>query len=236
MIQEINNSPIREQVFKRIRFMILNYELKPGSKIIESEIAKTLGVSRTPVREAMHRLEEEGLIKIFPRRYCLVIGITTESIHEINLIRANLEPLTSVIATDNLTNDDLNKLEKILSESKDAFDNGDIETMIKLNDEFHNVIIQSANLPRITRLLENLQDYYMMFRYSYMKKSELAKRTLDEHQEIIEALKSRDKERVEKVYKKHVNGILEYEYVAVNDDMTNIDVFNKGANHERDSI
>src|SRR5699024_2667531 len=233
MVLEINNKPIREQVFIKIRFMILNYELKPGDKIYESEISRELGVSRTPVREAFHRLEEEGLLTIYPRRYCLVNGITIDSIHEINLIRANLEPLTAKIAAEKLTEEELNNLEDILDMSKKAFDNDDIETMVYLNDDFHNVIIHSAKLPRITKLLENLQDYYMIFRYSYMRKKDLALRTLEEHSDIIEALKSRDKEYVEEVYKKHVNGILEYEYVAVNEDITNIDVFNKEDSHGR---
>lgn len=236
MVQSINNMPIREQVFKKLRMMILNYELKPGDKIIESEIAKQFGVSRTPIREALHRLEEEGLLTIYPRRYCLVKGITIDSIHEINLIRAKLEPLTASIAAEKLSNDDLLKLEDILKKANTAFEKEDIDLMIQLNDDFHNVIIHTADLPRITKLLENLQDYYMIFRYSYMKKNNLAKRTLEEHQEILDALKTRDRDLVEKVYKNHVNGILEYEYVAVNDDLSNIDVLTKGDIHERDSI
>lgn len=233
MVLEINNKPIREQVFIKIRFMILNYELKPGDKIYESEISRELGVSRTPVREAFHRLEEEGLLTIYPRRYCLVNGITIDSIHEINLIRANLEPLTAKIAAEKLTEEELNNLEDILDMSKKAYDNDDIETMVNLNDDFHNIIIHSAKLPRITKLLENLQDYYMIFRYSYMRKKNLALRTLEEHSDIIEALKTRDKEYVEEVYKRHVNGILEYEYVAVNEDITNIDILNKEDSHGR---
>lgn len=233
---KINNLPIREQIFKKVRMMILNYELKPGDKLIEGQLAEQLGVSRTPVREALHRLEEEGLIEIFPRRYCLVKGITIDSIHEINLIRANLEPLTAVIAVEKLTDEDLTKLDNILSQSKRALSEKDIENLILLNDEFHNLIIQSANLPRITKLLENLQDYYMFFRRSYMKKDELAERTMKEHFEILKALKSRDKDLVEKAYKHHVGGIFEYEYVAVSDDESQIDVLTKGDKHEGDTL
>lgn len=233
---KINNLPIREQIFKKVRMMILNYELKPGDKLIEGQLAEQLGVSRTPVREALHRLEEEGLIEIFPRRYCLVKGITIDSIHEINLIRANLEPLTAVIAVEKLTDEDLTKLDNILSQSKKALSEKDIENLILLNDEFHNLIIQSANLPRITKLLENLQDYYMFFRRSYMKKDELAERTMKEHFEILTALESRDKDLVEKAYKHHVGGIFEYEYVAVSDDESQIDVLTKGDKHEGDTL
>lgn len=229
----INNEPIREQVFKKLRMMILNYELKPGDKVIEGDIAKQFEVSRTPIREALHRLEEEGLITIYPRRFCLVNGITIDSIHEINLIRANLEPLTAIIATEKLTDKDLNNMSNILKEANLAFKNHDIELLINLNDDFHNVIIKSAELPRITKLLENLQDYFMLFRQSYMKNKDLAQRTLLEHEEILKALKSRDKDLVEKVYKNHVNGILEYEYIAVNDDHRNIDIQRKENNHDK---
>lgn len=227
MIQDINNMPIREQVFKKLRQMILSYELKPGDKIIEGQLAKTLEVSRTPVREALHRLEEEGLIEIFPRRYCLVKGITIESIHEINLIRAKLEPEAAVIATDKLSEKDLLLLESVLSESEGAFERSDIKAMIELNDEFHNIIINSSNLPRIKKMLENLQDYFMAFRYAFMEKKELAERTLKEHEDILGALRSRDKTLVKEIYEKHVYGILDYEYVADIDNKNYINLVNK---------
>ncbi|WP_462420598.1 GntR family transcriptional regulator [Salinicoccus sp. Marseille-QA3877] len=227
MVQDINNMPIREQVFKKLRQMILSYELKPGDKIIEGKLAQTLEVSRTPVREALHRLEEEGLIEIFPRRHCLVKGITIDSIHEINLIRAKLEPEAAVIATDKLSRKDLKFLESVLLRSRVAFNKNDIKTMIELNDEYHNVIINSAELPRIEKMLENLQDYFMAFRYAFMGKRELAERTLKEHEDILEALKSRDKDVVKEIYEKHVYGILDYEYVADIDNKNYINLVNK---------
>lgn len=232
MTNTINSTPIREQVFKKLRWMILKYDLKPGDKIIEANIAKQFNVSRTPVREALHRLEEEGLIEILPRRYCLVKGITIDSIHEINLIRAKLEPEAAIIATHNLSAKDLENLESVLHSATEAFENKNVESLITLNDEFHNIIIEAANLPRISKLLDNLQDYFMLFRYSYMEKRELAKRTIVEHEEILEALKLRNKVLVEKVYKKHVYGILDYEYVAINDNEKHIHIINKGDKNE----
>jgi len=236
MIQEINSMPIREQVFKQLRKMILSFDLKPGDKIIEGKIADELGVSRTPVREALHRLEEEGLIEIFPRRYCLVKGITIDSIHEINLIRANLEPEAAVIATDKLTLKDLENLESALINSEKAFHKKDIQSMINFNDEFHNIIIKSANLPRISKLLENLQDYFMAFRYAYMEKSYLAERTLEEHKEILKALKAKDKKMVEEVYKKHVYGILDYEYIADSSKGSYINLKSRGEKYEEKQV
>src|SRR5699024_10768863 len=130
MNPSINSTPIREQVLKNLRTMILNYDLKPGDKIIEGAIAEQFNVSRTPVREALHRLEEEGLISIYPRRYCLVKGITIDSIHEINLIRAKLEPVTAVIATENLTDENLDQLAEIINKSKEAFNKNDIDSLV----------------------------------------------------------------------------------------------------------
>lgn len=228
MDNSINNQPIREQVLTKLRMMILKYELKPGDKIIEADIAKRLNVSRTPVREALHRLEEEGLMEIYPRRYCLVKGITIDSIHEINLIRAKLEPVTAVISVDNLTDEDFDQLSSILEKSKVAFEQNNINLMIELNDEFHNIIIHSANLPRIQKLLENLQDYFMLFRRSYMMNEDLAYRTITEHKRILEALQKKDKELVDQVYKEHVYGILDYEYVAIENDESHINILNKG--------
>src|SRR5690625_1278420 len=121
LLKKIETMSIRESVFIQIRGLILNNELKPGERLSEAELAENLGVSRTPVREALHKLELEGLVAIHPRRYCQVIGITKDSIHEINLIRVKLEPIVSKDAVKYLTDEQIQYLKEMVEETKYHF-------------------------------------------------------------------------------------------------------------------
>nr|WP_255437517.1 GntR family transcriptional regulator [Thalassobacillus sp. CUG 92003] len=216
-VSKINSLSIRESVFEHIRKEILNQNLEPGEKLIESELAAELGVSRTPIREALHKLELEGLVAIFPRRHCQVVGVTHESIKEIHLIRSQLEPLAARYAVNNLSNEDLKYLESLVDKSVKASELRNVEELVKVNDEFHQTITKASNLQRIIKILENMHDYVVSFRYSFMAREELAERSINEHRAILHALMERDKEKVEELAYKHLKGISEYEDVIYED-------------------
>ncbi|MBO8164616.1 MAG: GntR family transcriptional regulator [Brevibacillus sp.] len=216
-MEKITTLSIRENVFEQIRKSILNHQFKPGDKLIESELAEKLGVSRTPVREALHKLELEGLVEIHPRKYCLVKGITHECLIEINLIRSQLEPFAAKYAVDNLTDQELAHLEKLLDESVIHHEKRDVDNLMRVNDEFHQTIIKASRLNRIIKILENMHDYIVSFRRSFMSRPELVERSIREHREILLALKERDKEKVEALFIKHLKGISEYETVVLED-------------------
>src|SRR5690606_21081861 len=131
----------REMVFKRLRKDILLGIRKPGEKLIESELAQSLGVSRTPIREALHKLEQEGLIEVYPRKYSLVIGITNDCLNEINLIRALLEPAASKQAVAHLTDEQLQEMEQLLDQSEYYFQKNDIRNLLRVHDAFHQLLI-----------------------------------------------------------------------------------------------
>src|SRR5699024_5117430 len=127
----------------------------------------------------LHKLELEGLVEIVPRKYCRVIGIRKESIHEINLIRSRLEPIVCMDAVSNITEEKLSYMKKMLEQTEEYFAKNDIEKVIYSNDQFHNTLINSSiNYKRIIRLLENLHDYVVAFRYSFMMRDDLVKRTI----------------------------------------------------------
>lgn len=216
-IEKITNTLIRESVFTQLRKKILSQEFKPGEKLNEKDLADQLGISRTPVREALHKLELEGLVEIFPRRFCLVKGVTFECIHEIHLIRSRLEPIAAYFAVDNLTDADLIELSQILVKSSYFANNNDIDNLVKTNNEFHKKINEASNMPRIVTIIENMNDYIEFFRYSFMLRPELVKRSIEEHESILKALQNRDKEEVKELFTKHLEGISEYEEVVLED-------------------
>jgi DNA-binding GntR family transcriptional regulator len=218
MSEKIESLSIRETVYQKVRWKILKGELKRGEKLIEAELAESLGVSRTPVREALHKLEQEGLVEIFPRRYCEVKGITPKCIEEINLIRSLLEPAAAKKATNTLTDEQLVYLEELLNLSELHFADRNVEKLMEVHDEFHQCIIRASGYDRVIQILENMHDYIIRFRYSFLAKSHLVERSIKEHRDILNALKERDPEKVEENYRKHLSGISEYELVVLEED------------------
>lgn len=216
-MKRLETLSIRESVFLRVRGLILNQTLNPGQRLTEAELAENLGVSRTPVREALHKLELEGLVKIYPRRYCEVIGITKDCIHEINLIRSKLEPIVARDAVKYLSDEQLKKMEEKIEATEQYYQIMDVEKIMEANDEFHSIIIQASKYTRIVNLLNNLHDYIVAFRQSYMSRKNLVERTIHEHRAIYEAFVSRDEEKVEALTIKHLAGVLEYEDVVLED-------------------
>lgn len=233
MLDKLKPQSIREMVFKKLRKDILLGVRKPGEKLIEGELAKSLGVSRTPVREALHKLEQEGLIEVFPRKYSLVIGITNDCLNEINLIRALLEPAAAKQAVYHLTDEQLKEMEQLLDQSEYYFQKNDIKNLLRVHDAFHQMVITASKLPRVIQILENMHDYIVRFRISFLSHPELVARSIREHKMILEAAKLRDAEKVEAIFKEHLFGIQEYATVALEQ---NINVMGELPDEGNDSL
>lgn len=233
MVGKLKPQSIREMVFKRLRKEILIGKRKPGEKLVESELAEELGVSRTPIREALHKLEQEGLIEVYPRKYSLVIGITNECLHEINLIRALLEPAAAKHAIVHLTDEQLQEMERLLDQSEYYFKNNDIRNLLRVHDAFHQMMIQASKLPRIIQILENMHDYIVRFRISFLSHPDLVARSIREHRDILAAAKQRDAEKVEAILKEHLFGISEYATVALEQ---NINIMGELPDEGNDSL
>ncbi|WP_078379791.1 GntR family transcriptional regulator [Sutcliffiella halmapala] len=216
-LNKIESVSIASEVFDQLRVKIISGELKNGERLVEMELAKYLGISRTPVREAIQRLEQEGLVEILPRKHCLVKGITFESINEIILIRSLLEPTAARVAATKITDEQLLKLKSYLEMSEMYFQHGRVDELIKVHDLFHAEIIKTSGLNRLVSILENLHDYIVHFRLSFLSRPHLVERSIKEHFEIYEALCSRDPDRVEKVFIKHLSGIKDYAKVVIED-------------------
>lgn len=193
--------PLRDIVFENLREAILNGNLTPGQRLMEVQLAETLGVSRTPVREAIRKLELEGLVVMIPRKGAYVADMSIKDIVEVLEIRANLEGLAAYLATERMTNDDIKNLEKI---SNQINRNSSLEEFLKKDVEFHEYIFKATNNKRLHQLINSLWEQVYRFRVSYISDEESIDNIINEHKSILKAIKNRDSELAEKYAKEHI--------------------------------
>lgn len=203
-VQTREYSPIREEVFTMLRQAILTGKLQPGDRLVERELAEQLGVSRTPVREALRKLELENLVTHIPRKGVVVSEISRKDVIEIFDIRACLEGLAASLAAQKATRDELQGLRALLNEMEIAASNRDYEELNEIHDEFHRRLFDIADSPRLVQMINSLSDYISRFTktgYSIPGRSSAA---MQEHQDLLEALEARDSSRAEKIAGHHV--------------------------------
>lgn len=203
-IDQQEYTPLRDVVFNTLRQAIIKGDLKPGERLLEIQLADKLGVSRTPVREAIRKLELEGLVTMVPRRGTTVLGITKKHLKDVLEIRSALEELALELACRRITPEqyeELVRLEALLEEKQDsdnAFELSDID------EKFHEQIYQATNNPRLVQLLANLREQMYRFRLEYMKAKDKRPRLIQEHQQIIKALKNKDSKAGRKAIYDHI--------------------------------
>lgn len=197
-----NMGYIRESVFSILRNAILDEKLEPGQRLVERDIAEQLQISRTPVREAIRKLESEKLVTHIPRKGVVVSGFTKEDIIEIQIIRISLEALSCSIAATKIKNEDLEQLYFINNKMLESYN--DVEKLIMMNREFHGIIYKAAESPRLYDFISTLNEYINdSTKLTYTKNGRL-KEVLDEHNEVIKALQNHDSDEAYNAAKKHV--------------------------------
>jgi DNA-binding GntR family transcriptional regulator len=208
-----NYKPLRDIVFDAIKEAILTGRLKPGERLMEVQLAEEMGVSRTPVREAIRKLELEGLVVMVPRKGAYVSGLTLKDVAEVFEIRSSLEGLAATLAAERITEDEIKSLDKILSDITQASEKGDTETVIKKDMEFHQVLFSASRNQRLAQIINNLKEQIDRFRIQSFSNPVRVKSVLSEHKGIIDAIKQGDAENAEKLAKAH---IYEVEYNVMN--------------------
>ena len=155
--------PLREVVFNTLRQAILKGELKPGERLMEIALAEKLGVSRTPIREAMRKLELEGLVVMIPRRGAQVANITEKDLNDVLEVRITLENMAIEKACTNMTEEDVQELEKVARDFERSTAEGDLVKMAEADVNFHETIYRAADNKRLMQVLNNLRE--QMYRY-----------------------------------------------------------------------
>lgn len=185
-----NHKPLREMVYEELKMEILTGGIVPGTRMMEVELAEEMGVSRTPIREAIRKLEKEGLVTIEPRRGAYASKISTEDIVEILEVRQELEGLAAYFAASRMTPEQLTELKKESNRYNEAVKNGNMEDMIKHDTTFHRIIVDSCRNKVLTKMIEQLQELVFRFRYIYYDKFRRVENMPEEHAEIFNAIAS----------------------------------------------
>lgn len=180
--------PLRDVVFKTIRQAILTGELKPGERLMEIHLANKLGVSRTPIREAIRQLELEGLVVMVPRKGAQVASITEKSMTDVLEVRLALEKLAVELACKRITYEQKEELQKVLVEFEKAVETDDASAIAKADVDFHDAIFDATGNMRLGQMVNNLAEQMYRFRFEYIKDKGGRQRLIDEHRRIYDAV------------------------------------------------
>lgn len=191
MIIEKNKS-MREKVYDTLKQMIIDGVIKPGERIIETEYSNKFQISRTPIREAIRMLELEGLVESQTTGGVIVKTLTREEISEIYKIRIALESLIIEEIIKKINNQDIKKLEKVLKNTKKAFEVKDIEKVFSLFTEFNQILYDIASLPKVTGMINNINLYLKKFRKLSIDNPSRKEEAFEDHVQILEAIKNKE--------------------------------------------
>ena len=209
-IQIEQYKPLRDIVFETLRKAILDGNLKPGERVMEVQLAEKLGVSRTPVREAIRKLELEGLLEMIPRKGAYVADISIKDVLNVLEVRASLEGLAASLAAERITEDEIESLRKSAEEFEQMNKNNDRDGMVQKDTEFHSVLLSAARNNKLLSIVESLSDYVQRFRVVYFTEYSDAKNIMDDHRAILDAINERDVEKANRVAQEHIENIGNY--------------------------
>ena len=205
-VNENEYLPLRDVVFNTLRHAILRGEFKPGERLMEIQLANKLGVSRTPIREAIRKLELEGLVIMIPRKGAEVADITEKSLRDVLEVRKALEELAVQLACEKITQEELEELEqagenfkKVLKRSKD------ITEVAEADVRFHDVIYMATDNQKLIHLLNKLREQMYRYRVEYLKNPDVHEQLTQEHEEIVYHIKRREKVEATAVTCQHID-------------------------------
>lgn len=184
--------PLRDVVFQTLRGAILKGDLKPGERLMELQLASKLGVSRTPIREAIRMLEQEGLAVTIPRKGAEVAKMTEKDMEDVLEIRLSLEGLAVRLSCEKITAGTLQELKVAMDEFEKKTKGGQFVEIAKADVKFHDILYQASNNPKLQQLLSNLREQMYRYRVEYLKDVSIYPRLIEEHQKMYEALKAKD--------------------------------------------
>ncbi len=196
--------PLRDVVFNTLREAILKGELKPGERLMELQLAAKLGVSRTPIREAIRMLEQEGLAVTIPRKGAEVARMTEKDMEDVLEIREALDELAAKIACTRMTEDQLKQLETIKETFVESTRSHDVKRIAEADVSFHDVIYEATGNPKLVSMLNNLREQIYRYRVEYLKEEKNYPTLIGEHDAIVEALYARNQDEVVRAMHTHI--------------------------------
>lgn len=214
------NASLEEKVYIELQEAILSEDLKKGESLTELSLSEKLGVSRTPVRSALQRLSEVGLVKIVPNRGAVVLGVTKEDILDIYRIRMRLEGLASAMAALNMSDADKKKLTETVELSEFYLSKNNTENLKELDTSFHRVIYEASGSRTLARILSDLHLNTKGYRRISLAIPGRLERTTKEHREILNAILAGDAEKADRLTSEHIEHALANMLTALSEDKT----------------
>ena len=205
-----NYKPLRDVVFESLRKAIVEGSLKPGERLMEVQLAEQLGVSRTPVREAIRKLELEGFVIMLPRKGAYVADMSVKDIIDVLEVRSALEGLAANLAAERMDEKEIEELKKISDSLNSAMENGNLDEILKKDVEFHQCIFEAAGNKRLTQMINSLWEQVYRFRAGYMSDNNAIRGIKEEHEHLIEAIVSGDGKKASKCAKEHIERAEQY--------------------------
>lgn len=199
-----NGTSIGSRVYKNLRKVILRGEISSGTRLVESILATKMKVSRTPVREALHKLDSEGLVHFFPRTGYIISDMSQYDIEDLFMTRTVIEQLTTKLAIEKITAEELKKIEKNLKKTDQVLKKTSKKKMVDLDTEFHEIISKASRSKRLYQISQILRDHMLRFRIACLDIREIAKIARDGHFRIFQAIKSKDIQKLDDAVLSHM--------------------------------
>lgn len=197
--------PLRDVVFNTLRQGILKGELKPGERLMEIHLANRLGVSRTPIREAIRMLELEGLVTMIPRKGAEVARISKQDLRDVLEVRRSLDSLAVSLACERITDEEKQMLSRTEDDFEKAITTRDATTIAEADVKFHDVILKASKNGRLVQMVNNLAERVYRYRLEYIKDSRNHQRLIEEHRKIMEYIGAGDAENARNAIETHID-------------------------------
>ena len=197
--------PLRDRIVASIRDSIIAGKIKPGERLLEPDVAKMLGVSRTPLREAFLQLEAEDFVRVTPRRGAVVSELSVKDAEEIYVVKSALESLAARLASAVMTDDIVDKLVSVNDqmEKKAKAKEPDYRALLDLNSMFHRIIVETTKNEKLMQIVNHLRNQTLRYNFIYLSVLSHLEESIEEHRQIIDALCRRDGAAVEILMKNH---------------------------------
>jgi DNA-binding GntR family transcriptional regulator len=196
---------LREEVYDSLKRSILHGKLKAGQRLIEEQLAHQIGISRTPIREAFHKLERDDLVSRLPKGGFAVREFTKEDVQEIFGIRSALESYAAYLATFHITPDKIQSLEKKIEETEKALKGEDEDRVVQLYTEFHDLLYRCCKSKKLIEMINNFRDYFYRYRSALLQASNGMRDSIEGHRRMLDAMKKKNPRLVERLVRKHLD-------------------------------
>lgn len=196
--------PLRDVVFNTLREAILTGDIEPGERLMEIKLADKLGVSRTPIREAIRMLQLEGLVNMTPRKGTVVAEISKEDLKNVLEVRKVLEELAVEKACENITEKEICELKDNLKEFKSAIKKKNPSDIAKIDVIFHDIIYKATGNDRLIQILFNIREQMYRYRLEYIKDQDTRQTVVKDHENLIEAILNKNVDDAKRIIVGHI--------------------------------